>query len=330
MIAFISICYAGLYVLIFNKLGLLKKTAGNISAFAGVGVALIGAIVFMWYTFSPMSGDARMFRYIIPIVPNVRGEVVEVPVEALKVISRGDILFRIDPVPYEMTVRQLEAQVNRHEAEKRLAEVNVERAKKLLKVQAAAQVDLDTWMANKDAAVAAIAAAQAQLDYARWQLEETTVTAPFEGYVINLQLRPGNVVTTVPMASSLAFVSNETSTILASFSQSAIRKIAVGDSAEMVFTSVPGQTFAGEVVRVARLGSQSQLTASGQLPSFSGAPANDRWVVAIELEDKEFARELPQGAGGAVAIYTEKGKPVHVISKVAIRMNAWLGYLTSP
>ena len=40
--------------------------------------------------------------------------------------------------------------------------------------------------------------------------------------------------------------------------------------------------------------------------------------------------QLPQGAGGTMAIYTERGKPVHVISKVAIRMNAWLGYLTSP
>lgn len=125
MIAFITICYAGIYVLVFNKLGLLKKTVGNISAFAGAGVVMIGTIVFMWYTFSPMSGDARMFRYIIPIVPNVRGEVVDVPVEAVAQISRGDILFQIDPEPFEIVVRQLEAQVKRHEAEKRLAQVNV-------------------------------------------------------------------------------------------------------------------------------------------------------------------------------------------------------------
>ena len=97
-----------------------------------------------------------------------------------------------------------------------------------------------------------------------------------------------------------------------------------------MFTNVPGETFAGEVVRVVQLSGQSQLTASGQLPSFSGVPANDRWAVAVELEDKEYARQLPQGAGGTVAIYTEKGKPVHIISKVAMRMNAWLGYLTSP
>ncbi len=148
MIAFISICYASLYILIFNKLGLLKKTAGNICAFAGVGVVMIGAIVFMWYTFSPISADARMFRHIIPIVPNVKGQVVDVPVEALKPLQEGDVLFQIDPEPYEISVRQLEAQVQRAEAEWRLAKINRDRAEKLVQVQASAQVELDIWTAN--------------------------------------------------------------------------------------------------------------------------------------------------------------------------------------
>jgi multidrug resistance efflux pump len=216
MIAFISLCYASLYVLIFNKLGLLKKTVGNICAFAGVGVVLIGAIVFMWYTFSPISGDARMFRYIIPIVPNVRGEVVDVPIQALQKLERDDTLFQIDPEPYEITVSQLEAQVRRYQADLRLAEINLQRATKLLEVQSAAQIDVDIWTANVDAARAGIDEVQAQLDNARWQLKETTVRAPFAGYVVNLQLRPGNVVTTVPLASSMAFVSDEANPIMAS------------------------------------------------------------------------------------------------------------------
>ncbi len=330
MIAFISICYGCLYVLIFNKLGLLKKTVGNICAFAGVGVVMIGAIVFMWYTFSPMSGDARMYRYIIPIVPNVRGEVVDVPIQAFQTVKADEVLFQIDPAPYEFTVRQLEAQVKAHEAELRLAQINVERAKKLVAVQSAAQVDLDIWTANADAALAAIDSASAQLDNALWQLQETTVRAPHQGHVVNLQLRPGNVVTTVPVASPMAFVSDETNYILASFSQSAIRHVQVGDAVDVVFTSIPGQTFAGEVYRVAPVSGQAQLSASGQLPTLTGAPVTDRWAVIVKLDDEEVARSLPQGAAGSIAVYTDKGRPVHVISKVAIRMNAWLGYLTSP
>lgn len=330
MIAFISICYAALYVLIFNKLGLLKKTAGNICAFAGVGVVLIAAIVFMWYTFAPLAGDARLFRYVIPIVPNVKGQVVEVPVEATQPVARGSTLFRIDPTPYEFAVRQLEAQVERQQADWRLASVNVERGKQLVKTQAAAQVDLDIWIAKLDAAAAAIEGSKAQLDNARWQLQETVVKAPHDGYVVNLQLRPGNFVTSMPMASSMAFVSTEINSVIASFSQSAIRRIAVGDPIEMLFTTIPGKIFPGEIARIVQVSGQSQLTASGQLPTLTGQPADARWAVLIELDDEEVALALPQGAGGTVAVYTDAGKPVHVISKVALRMQAWLGYLTAP
>ncbi len=330
MIAFIALCYGSLYLLLFNKLGLLKKTAANISAFAGVGVVMVGAIVFLWYTFSPMSSDARVFRYIIPIVPNVKGQIVSVPVQANKPLSAGDVLFRIDPEPYEYAVRRLQAQVRRHEAELRLAEVNVERAAKLVRTQAGAQIDLDIWTANRDAAQAAIDAAMAQLDNASWELDETQVTAPEDGYVVNLQLRPGNFVTSVPMASSLAFVSTQESLVLASFSQSAVRRISAGNTVDMVFTSVPGKTFSGVVTRVVRLGSQSQLQASGQLPTLTGAPVTDRWAVLAELDNADAARNLAQGAGGTMAVYTDAGAAFHIISKVAVRMQAWLGYLTTP
>ena len=330
MIAFISICYGALYILIFNKLGLLKKSVGNICAFAGVGIVLISAIIFAWFTFAPMSSDGRMFRYIIPIVPNVKGQVVEVPIEPLQPIAEGELLFRIDPVPFQHMVRQLEAQIERQEAEWRLAKLNVDRAEKLLKVQSAAQVDLDIWKANLDAAAAAIDGSKAQLENANWQLQETQVRAPHDGYVVNLQLRPGNMVTSIPMASSMAFVSSETNLVLASYSQSAVRRIAVGDEAEVVFTNIPGQTYSGKVMRIAGMSSQSQLSASGQLPSLTGAPVTDRWGVMIALDDEAFSRQVPQGAAGTVAIYTSQGKPVHVISKVALRMNAWTSYLTSP
>lgn len=329
MIAFISICYAGLYFLIFNKLGLLKKSVGNIVAFAGVGVAIIAAIVFMWYTFSPMSGDGRMFRYVIPIVPNVKGQVLEVPVEANQPLRKGDVLYKIDPEPYEFTVRQLEAQMAQQEAQKRLAQINVDRASKLVKTQAAAQIDLDTWTANLDAAVAAIEATRAMLDNARWKLQETTVTAPHDGYVLNLQLRPGGFVTTVPMASAMAFVSTESNTILSSFSQSAVRRVSAGDPAEVVFPNKPGQVFSGTVNRVVGLGGDAQLVASSQLPVLTGEPVRSRWGVVIDLDDQALARALPQGTAGTVAVYTEGGEAFHVISKVALRMSAWLSYLTS-
>ena len=330
MIAFIGLCYASLYLLIFNRLGLLKKTAGNIFAFAGVGVVIVGAIVFAWYTYSPMSSDARLFRFIVPIVPNVNGQVVDVPIQGRQTLSKGDVLFRIDPAPYEYGVRQLEAQVARFEAERRLAKINVDRARKLVATQAAAQVDLDIWTANMDMATAQIDSTRAQLDDARWKLEETVVRAPANGYVVNLQMRPGNYVTSIPMASSMAFVSTEESPVLASFSQSAIRKISAGNAVEVTFRHAPGQVYSGRIERVVGMSGQSQLTASSTLPSFTGAPVSDRWPVLVFIDDEQAAMAMQQGAGGTVVVYTDSGKPFHIISKVAIRLAAWLNYLTSP
>lgn len=330
MIAFILICYGALYFFLFDKFAVIKKTAANISSFVGIGGVIIAILVFSWYTYSPMSADARMVRYVVPIVPNVKGKVVEVSVEAMAPIEQGQPLFSIDPSPYEFSVARLSAQVEQYRAQFKLAEANVERAKKLVKTQAASQVDLEIWLAERDVAAAAIESSLAQLADAKWQLQETTVRAPHDGYVANLQLRPGHYVTTIPLASPMAFVSSEVSDIVASFSQSAIRRVAAGDSVEIVFATRPGQVYSGKVQRLVKVSAGAQLAASSSLPTLTGAPVADRWAARVQLDDMDAAAAIPQGAGGTLAVYTDSGKPLHIISKVALRMNAWLAYLTSP
>jgi len=308
----------------------LEKTTRNISIFSGVGVVLIASVVFSWYTFSPISADARVVRYVIPIVPNVKGQVVNVYVEPMTPVKKGSKLFQIDPSVYQFNVNQLTAQIEQFKAQKKLAEINLIRANSLVKTNAIAQSDVDTWQANKDIALASIKATQASLDNALWQLDETVVRAPHDGFVPNLQLRPGNYVTTIPLASSMAFVSDETSDIVASFSQSAIRRVAIGDAIEITFNTIPGQVYSGKIEKVIKVSSQAQLSATSTLPTLTGMPVNDRWGVRVSLDDAEFAKILPQGAAGTLAVYTSTGKPMHVISKVTLRIKAWLAYLTSP
>jgi multidrug resistance efflux pump len=57
------------------------------------------------------SGTANVFRYVVEIVPNVSGEVIDVPVEPLKPLEQGDVLFQIDPEPFQARVDQLKAQL---------------------------------------------------------------------------------------------------------------------------------------------------------------------------------------------------------------------------
>jgi len=329
MIAFISLIYASFYFLIFGK-GIVKKSARNMSIFVGVGIVLIGSIVFVWLTAAPNTKDGRVFQYVIPIVPNVSGQVIEVPAKPLVPMSEGDVIFKIEPLPYQAAVDRLTASIDQANAQRRLAQIEVERNVGLVKKTAAAQRDLDRWRAELDGANAAIKSLEAQLANAQWELEQTVVRAPHDGYIVNLQLRPGAAARSFAATPAGTFISDEGKEVVASFSQSSIRKIQPGDPAEMVFALIPGEVFAGTVTHVVKATGTAQLTVSGTIPVFTGAPAAGRYVIRVMLDDPEVLDRLPQGASCSVAAYTNMGKPFHVISKVMMRMNAWMAYLTSP
>ncbi len=329
MIAFISLIYGSFYFLVFGK-GFVKKSARNMSIFVGVGIVLIGSIVFVWLTAAPNTKDGRVFQYVIPIVPNVSGQVIEVPAEPLVPMSEGDVIFKIEPLPYQAAVDRLTASIDQANAQRRLAQIEVERNVGLVKKTAAAQRDLDRWRAELDGANAAIKSLEAQLANAQWELEQTVVRAPHDGYIVNLQLRPGAAARSFAATPAGTFISDEGKEVLASFSQSSIRRIQPGDPAEMVFALIPGEVFAGTVTHVVKATGTAQLTVSGTIPVFTGAPAAGRYVIRVKLDDPEVLDRLPQGASCSVAAYTNMGIPFHVISKVMMRMNAWMAYLTSP
>ena len=329
MIAFISLIYASFYFLVFGK-GIAKKSARNMSIFVGVGVVLVGAVVFVWLTVAPTTKDGRVFQYVIPIVPNVAGQVIEVPAESVVTINEGDVLFKIDPFPYQAAVDRLAASIDQANAQKRLAQIEVDRNIGLVQRSAAAQRDLDRWRAELDGANAAIRSLEAQLSNAQWELEQTVVRAPHEGIVVNLQLRPGAAARSFAATPAMSFISNEGKEVVASFSQSSIRNIQPGDPAEMVFALFPGEVFAGTITHVVKATGTAQLVVSGNIPVLTGDPSAGRYAVRIRLDDPEVLDRLPQGAGCSVVAYTSTGKPFHVISKVAMRMTAWMAYLTSP
>ncbi len=329
MITFISLIYASFYFLVFGK-GLVKKNGRNVSIFVGVGVMLIGAIIFSWLTVAPTTKDGRVFQYVIPIVPKVAGAVIEVPAQPLVPIREGDVLFRIETDPFQATVDRFEASIEQARATKRLAQIEVDRNKELVKRSAAAQRDLDSWAAQLDGANASIRSLQAQLANAQWELDQTTVRAPHDGYIVNLQVRPGSAVRTFAATPAMSYISDELKEIVASFSQSSIRKIEVGDPAEMVFALFPGEVFSGTVSHVVKATGTAQLGVSGSIPVMTGSPAAGRYAVRVTLDDQAVLDRLPQGASCSVAVYTSVGKPFHVISMVAMRITAWMAYLTSP
>ena len=74
-----------------------------------VGLAIL---ILLLNIVAPSSHDVRVINYVVPINPPVRGLVTEVPIEPNRPVKKGDILFKIDPTPFEIAVRNYEAQIS--------------------------------------------------------------------------------------------------------------------------------------------------------------------------------------------------------------------------
>ena len=110
--------------LIFIKLKLLPWTTPWKVAVAIFPVVAIAILLLLLNIFAPTTSDVRVVKYVVPIVSQVRGHVIEVPVENNRSVKKGDVLFRIDPTPYQNEVNSLEARLVSEEAK-----VNADRAR---------------------------------------------------------------------------------------------------------------------------------------------------------------------------------------------------------
>jgi len=98
--------------LIFIKLKWLPWNIATQVTVVIIPVVGLTALILALNVFAPSSSDVRVYKYTVPIVSQVRGRVVEVPVEeGNRVVNKGEVLFRIDPTPYELEVKTLEAQL---------------------------------------------------------------------------------------------------------------------------------------------------------------------------------------------------------------------------
>jgi multidrug resistance efflux pump len=176
-------------------------------------------------------------------------------------------------------------------------------------------------------AVHNVPAVQAQLDDARFNLDQCRMTAPADGYVVDWQVQEGTMITTVRASACGTFIVPAETFIAASFPQNYLMHVQSGDDVEVVLDPYPGRLFKAKVDTVIPATGEGQFAPSGTIPEASKIGSQGLLAVKIRLVDEARPADLPLGAGGAVAIYTDHGKPVHIISKVTIRMKKWLLYV---
>jgi len=182
VLIYVSLCVAVFkaFRIPVNQWSLSTAALGGI-----VGIALL--IITMNYN-HPFTRNARIYFSVTPILPGVRGRVVEVPVEANKPLKGGDVLFRIDPQPYqyavdekkaqlaeaEQNVRQMKASLDqataaagRASAQFELAKQNYDRQVELFEKRVIAQATLDTYKRNVETATQTLNGAKAEEERAR-------------------------------------------------------------------------------------------------------------------------------------------------------------------
>ncbi|HEY7443503.1 MAG TPA: biotin/lipoyl-binding protein [Vicinamibacterales bacterium] len=108
--------YAFFVWLIFIKLKLLPWTTPWKVAVVIFPVVAIAVLLLLLNIFAPTTSDVRVVKYVVPVVSQVRGRVVEVPVENNRPVKKNDVLFRIDPTPYQNEVSSLEARLASEDA----------------------------------------------------------------------------------------------------------------------------------------------------------------------------------------------------------------------
>jgi membrane fusion protein, multidrug efflux system len=130
----------------------------------------------------------------VTIHSRVDGQLINVAFKEGQYVHEGDLLVQIDPRPFQVQLEQAQGQLAKDQAQRKDAEVNLERYKLLFKEGVIPQQQLDTQAALVGQFDGAITSDQSQIDNAKLQLSYCRITAPISGRVGLRLVDPGNIV----------------------------------------------------------------------------------------------------------------------------------------
>ena len=139
----------------------------------------------------------------VEIRPRVSGYIKRVTFAEGKEVRKGEVLFEIDPRPYEADLARAEAQLEQAKTGSELAQREVQRAQKLVDVQAISREEFDSRTSAESQGIAEVRVAEAAVATARLNLEWTYVRSPIAGRVSNAQVTAGNLVQAGPPTATL-------------------------------------------------------------------------------------------------------------------------------
>jgi multidrug resistance efflux pump len=254
--------------------------------------------------------------------------------QRLEEAAKSEAVARITVDQKRREVESLMQAQNQAEANLRGAQVGVDSGSDRVE---AARASMEAARANEESARLALEAqisgenfqvrqVYADLDQARYNLSETVLYAPADGYMTFMPFMTGSFATQNQVLGYFV-VTSEWAAIV-NLRGNAIRLVRPGLQAEVALAAYPGRLLKGEVVLVAPAGQgQYRVTPMTGIPDTQYNPAPGFLPVRLRLEPDPSLAPLQLGMKGSAAIYTGTGTAVSILRRILIRVEAWANYI---
>ncbi len=188
----------------------------------------------------------------VQVGSQVSGIIAKLHVDFNSTVKKGQLLAELDPTPFQQTVDQRRADLEKAKVELRNAELSLTRSKSLTAQQLLAQSDLDAAQTTRDSAAAAVSQAQAALKQAETNLSYTRIASPIDGVVVSRQYDVGQTVAASFQAPVLFTIAQDLTKmqVLTNIDEADVGRVRVAQEATFSVDAFPDQPFRGAVSQI--------------------------------------------------------------------------------
>src|SRR6516165_2340808 len=231
-------------------------------ATAGIAVVAVLIVLVTWdhYNAGPWTRDGRVRVQVASVAPQISGQITELRIVDNQFVHKGDLLYVIDPVDFDVALRTNKAILQQRMADLNVKDLQSERRRRLSDLSASTE-EKQIYEGSALQAKAAVDSAQQQVRQAEINLWRTEVRSPVNGIVTNLLLREGDYAH--QGATNVSVIDTDSYWIDGYFEETKLARLCVGDRAEAKLMGYPAP-IVGHIATVTLGVSVSNAAASTQ------------------------------------------------------------------
>lgn len=268
----------------------------------GIVIVLISYCLMRYFDHHPSTDDAYVQANTINIAAQVTGPIAEIDVRDHQYVQKNQVLFTIDPEPFQIAVDKATADVAHGQSTLILASQNAARILRLVKMGQESKAAGDQAQSQLDSAKADLAAGNAQLAQAKLDLQHTRVIAPSNGIVTQFVLRPGNNV--VANTTLFMLVEQGNFWIDANFKETQVSHIKSGQPVKITLDMFPKHVFHGVVDAVSSASGALYSLLPPENASGNWIKVTQRFPVKILILNPDPGFPLRAGATATITVDT--------------------------